>query len=53
MGRGAGKRNPKERLTANREKAAYKAELTEIYQERDSAAREAKIKEAEAKAKEK
>ena len=33
MGRGTGLRNTKDRLTAKREKAAYKNELAEIYEE--------------------
>ena len=40
MGRGAGARNPKERLTANREKAAYRNELSGIYKEDDSQRKE-------------
>ena len=35
MGRGTGARNTKDRLTEKREKAAYKNELAEIYQESD------------------
>ena len=36
MGRGTGLRNTKDRLTAKREKAAYRLELNNLYQEAES-----------------